>query len=680
MTVFFVRTRSHRLLSTTLLVLSLGTTFVALEPSTLCAQDPRTPTNVCVVRSMGQTIAGNARVTNDPTLFEDPGAIFMGTDGTLLTTSPAGGRNNGGKVFGITTAGEIRVSNDFLGANGAYPHSGLVDGRDGYLYGTTNGGGVFGAGTLFRVRRDGSGHELLYMFRNANVSGLVPPPCPTSPRCPLTPLQRLSAFAAYPKTAPVSDGSGVLYGVTPISNYAEYGMLYRFSPPYDNDSFVALCIFQPPLLKDPVYSGFVCDPQATMPTSLVLGTDGELYGTTSGGNGSVFKAGRDGSISILHTFDGAAGGKLPNSVMQSSEGELYGTTYLGGSGGAGILFRIGTDGSAFEVLHDFTRLPGNLTSLGQAPLKIDGRSPIATLSEGHGAGGDSTGWLYGTTRLGGLFGLGTLFRIRLNGDDFSVLHDFDGLTGIRPETSPVLHPDGSLYGFTYQGGEFRGGLLYRAVLGRDHKEVRISNVVLRPSAARGRESRVYDDGPVHVQTHVRAEQPQAVVDDGITIRVGCTSPHVVQFIYRDILTSDNRPLDGEVRKDYPLRQWRTDATGKPNPYYDQGPGNARVLSPASGTMQLTTFDMPTFGEKTADGTPTIYGQPGAQDRGKSQRWSAIVKAYAMCNCELVREINYTREKFEGVEDYKNVTIEPVTAADLDWVKKQLELDGFDPLP
>jgi uncharacterized repeat protein (TIGR03803 family) len=40
----------------------------------------------------------------------------------------------------------------FTGGNdGANPYAGLVQGSDGYFYGTTRGGGVGGAGTVFRL-------------------------------------------------------------------------------------------------------------------------------------------------------------------------------------------------------------------------------------------------------------------------------------------------------------------------------------------------------------------------------------------------------------------------------------------------------------------------------------------------------------------------------------------------
>src|SRR4030095_5195460 len=46
----------------------------------------------------------------------------------------------------------------------ADPHASLSEGRDGMFYGTTMGGGTAGGGTVFRVRGDGTGFEVLHSF------------------------------------------------------------------------------------------------------------------------------------------------------------------------------------------------------------------------------------------------------------------------------------------------------------------------------------------------------------------------------------------------------------------------------------------------------------------------------------------------------------------------------------
>jgi uncharacterized repeat protein (TIGR03803 family) len=94
-------------------------------------------------------------------------------------------------------------------------------------------------------------------------------------------------------------------------------------------------------------------------------------------------------------------------LVEAANGYLYGTTSDGGRAGEGAVFRVKTDGSEFSILHDF----GQVTA--------DGKSPKAGLTLGE------DDFLYGTTEGGGDFYLGTVFRIKLDGTGFSVLHTFD---------------------------------------------------------------------------------------------------------------------------------------------------------------------------------------------------------------------------------------------------------------
>jgi len=54
------------------------------------------------------------------------------------------------------------------------PKGSLEDGADGYLYGTTESGGISENGCVFRVTYDGSGFELLYEFKGPTTDGSEP--------------------------------------------------------------------------------------------------------------------------------------------------------------------------------------------------------------------------------------------------------------------------------------------------------------------------------------------------------------------------------------------------------------------------------------------------------------------------------------------------------------------------
>jgi uncharacterized repeat protein (TIGR03803 family) len=169
---------------------------------------------------------------------------------------------------------------------------------------------------------------------------------------------------------------------------------------------------------------------------MVQGSDGNFYGTASGGNdsanGVIYKLSTSGTYTLLYTFCTAAGcadGAAPQGpLVENSDGNFYGATAQGGAFGHGTVFKV-TPGGAVTTLYSFT---------GAA----DGSAPLGTLVVG------SDGNLYGATELGGSDGFGTVYRITPAGS-FTSLHSFTDSNGdSNPNNGLVQASDGNFYGTT----------------------------------------------------------------------------------------------------------------------------------------------------------------------------------------------------------------------------------------
>jgi uncharacterized repeat protein (TIGR03803 family) len=162
-----------------------------------------------------------------------------------------------------------------------------------------------------------------------------------------------------------------------------------------------------------------------------------LYGTTTYGGswnwGTVFAVNTDGTgFTNLHSFDGQHDGGYPYSTLAFDGNTLYGTTADVLGVGAGTVFRINTDGTAFTTLYQFSG-------------DSDGSTPWAGVIL-------SATTLYGTTGGGGNSFAGTVFAINTDGTGFTNLYSFGGGTdGMRPNASLLFSTNG-LYGTTELGG------------------------------------------------------------------------------------------------------------------------------------------------------------------------------------------------------------------------------------
>ena len=74
---------------------------------------------------------------------------------------------------------------------------------------------------------------------------------------------------------------------------------------------------------------------------MIQGTDGNFYGTGSGGRtfGRVYRITPTGAFTQLYTFGNSPDGSYPRGgLVEGSDGNFYGTTYYGGLGAGGTVF------------------------------------------------------------------------------------------------------------------------------------------------------------------------------------------------------------------------------------------------------------------------------------------------------------------------------------------------------
>ena len=244
--------------------------------------------------------------TNNPDGAEPEAGLVLGSDGYFYgTTVQSGIANNYGIVFRISPSGSsYSILHSFTNSpDGGNPVAGLAQGNDGNFYGTTEQGGTNSGGTVFQLATNGS----------------------------LTILHSFSLDDGSPIAGLAQGTDDNFYGTTYNSGAHSGGTVFRISPSgsYSN-----------------IYSFNSNIGDGTVPKAgLVLGSDGNFYGTTSSGgghgSGTVFRISPSGSCSNLYLFSGGSDGKTPLAgLVQGSDGSFYGTTESGGTNGEGNVFKL----------------------------------------------------------------------------------------------------------------------------------------------------------------------------------------------------------------------------------------------------------------------------------------------------------------------------------------------------
>ena len=247
-------------------------------------------------------------------------------------------------------------------------------------------------GTVFRLKRDGSGFSILYNFPAFSTN-----------------------FRGSPLAGLIEASDGRLYGTTSNS---------VFSLNKDGEGFRIL------------YGNL---PSNDAQAGVIEASDGALYGTSFYGgthfsDGFIFRLNRDGSdLTVLHNFRSITndGMGLKTALLEASDRFLYGTTRGGGANGLGVVYRLRKDGFGYAVLHGGYSLGPfvegadralygtranaifklNKDGADYSVLHVFGQSPSDIGSLTAGLTKASDGMFYGTTANGGSPRLGTVFKM-----------------------------------------------------------------------------------------------------------------------------------------------------------------------------------------------------------------------------------------------------------------------------
>lgn len=385
---------------------------------------------------------------NRGVILDSAGNLYGTTSGTPF------GQSNGckdcGTVFEISgeTHAERTLHRFYAGADGANPGAGLIFGRTGNLYGTTQFGGpnctrwtVSGCGTVFEIAARGQPRcealcgtrfQITARVHAETILWSAPP-----------------TGDSWPTGGVIMDAAGNLYGTTSTGScgHGHYGCGTVFEIPAGTRRALILHTFA---------GG---DKDGFPKRRLVMDARGNLYGMTWAIDlrhpffGIVFEIVAGTHVEkTLHRFsDGRDGGTPEGNLILDRKGDLFGTTQMGGgfcnagsspgidADGCGVVFEIAAGTDKESILY---RFKGGR----------DGMEPDSLVM-------DSAGNLFGSTSSGGecdvnRYSCGTVFGIAAGSHKKTTLYRFKGgRDGETPEGALVMDHAGDLFGTTSQGGE-----------------------------------------------------------------------------------------------------------------------------------------------------------------------------------------------------------------------------------
>jgi uncharacterized repeat protein (TIGR03803 family) len=279
------------------------------------------------------------------------GDLVRDQSGNIFGTTELGGASNDGIIYKLSPSNHETVLHVFTGGtDGGQPRAGLTVDSAGHLYGTGyyGGSGCALCGVVFKVLPTSGGETVFYNFTGGSDG-------------------------ANPFGGVIADSAGNLYGTNTADGASGQGVVYKI----DASGHLS------------VLYNFTSGAGAVSVSKLTLDSAGNLYGTAinnagSSGEGVVFKIDTAGTYSVLHSFAGGShDGETPfGALLLGNNGNLYGTTSFGGGSNMGTVYRVNSTTGAFTLLHSFSGPDG---ADPQGRLIRDSAGNLYGTTEGGGA-------------------------------------------------------------------------------------------------------------------------------------------------------------------------------------------------------------------------------------------------------------------------------------------------------
>lgn len=357
---------------------------------------------------------------------QNPAApLCPAADGNLYGVAP-GGPNNNGVIFMVTPAGVFTTLYTFpdAGTTGA-ALSGLAQGLDANFYGMTTLG-------IFKMTTAGTADSttVTMLYTSSGLTGSY-------------------FFGSTAKLTP--GGLGVFYGTAEGGGKDNKGVVFQMMTDGTPAGTAVTTLHDFGELDDQ-FNNDGADPTTTM----ILGSDGNLYGTTSPVgpyNSTVFRITTGGDLRTLYVFpQGEDGGSGASSLVEGTPGVYYGADESGGTDGFGTIFDV-TSAGAYTRLYSFV---GENINSQDYDTNLAGLNPGPELVLLNGV-------FYGFGTIGGTNGTGTIFSATSSGQA-ALAYTFPGSSANNEGTAPtslVAAPDGMLYGTAGYGGANGTGTIFQ---------------------------------------------------------------------------------------------------------------------------------------------------------------------------------------------------------------------------